>query len=354
VGSLGRVPEVPADAVTSPEYQVWSIKDPNWLPDYVEILIKMPFFNLLVQVHRVGAVKQRLYTRNLAEIPVPPVNKSFQSALVAKWKAFQSKLAESEAFIASHEEALVAEVLTTAGIRIDMPPKRPKAYAVLLDEVDRWGVGFNRHRWKLDDLLRSTLFPCTPLSSVAYVNPGRTKTIEPGTRVSFVPMEAVSEVSGSIDVHEDDLVENVSKGYTVFEEGDVIWAKITPCMQNGKSAVARNLQNGVGFGSTEFHVVRPMDPKQTLPEYLWVLLRLRAVRMAAMRYFTGSAGQQRVPSSFLESLAIPLPPTDVQQTIVDGVLSKRQVVQKERQDIAERREKFIVEIDQNIISGILT
>lgn len=354
VGSLGRVPEVERDALTSPEYQVWRIKDPDWLPDYVEALIKMPFFNLMVHVHRVGAVKERLYARNLMDIPVPPRSRKFQAALVKKWKALQDRIAKAEERIAAHESALVAEVLTAAGIEVNTVASRPKAYARSLDDIDRWGVGFNRQRWTLEDLLRSSRWPRVPLFTVAQINPKRTQAIEPGSRVSFVPMEAVSERSGTIDLGEEALIEEVAKGYTFFEEGDVVWAKITPCMQNGKSAVARNLKNGAGFGSTEFHVVRAIDPEKVLPEYLWVLLRLDAVRQAAVHYFIGSAGQQRVPADFLEGLAVPLPELQAQKAIVDGVLAKRDAVEKEHASIDLYRTSMLSEIERNIITGTLS
>ena len=167
-------------------------------------------------------------------------------------------------------------------------------------------------------------------------------------------MEAVSEHSGAIENAEDVPVEEVSKGYTAFEEGDVIWAKITPCMQNGKSAVARGLRNGVGFGSTEFHVVRAIEPDQVLPEYLWVLLRLQAVRLAAVRYFTGSAGQQRAPADFLEGLVIPVPNPEAQRIIVAGVLEKRAAVASERKAIDAFREAMLREIEHDILTGKLT
>ena len=287
------------------------------------------------------------------EIPVPNRDKAFQAALVGKWKALQTEIAAAEALIASHEDMLVAEVLSTAGIRIHIPPMRQRAYAIALDEVERWGVGFNRHMWKLDTISQLNTFPSAPLSTVARINPRRTKLIGSASRVSFVPMEAVSEISGSIENAEEALFEDVSKGYTAFEEGDVIWAKITPCMQNGKSAVARDLKNGVGFGSTEFHVIRSIDPVQTLPEYIWVLLRLSSIRSAAQRYFIGSAGQQRVPSDFLEDLVIPLPPKKVQKEIIDAVSNKRMLVQNERRRIETRKAEILLEIESDIISGVL-
>lgn len=354
VGSLGRVPDVPDDALTSPEYQVWSITDDDWLPEYVDALIKMPFFNLLIQVHRVGAVKERLYARNLMEIPVPVRDRGFQTELVAKWQELQVNIAATATRIAAHEEALVTEVMASAGIAINTSPMRPRAFALDLHEVDRWGVGFNRHTWTLGNLLTTQLFEQAPLSQVAELNPARTKKILAGTRVSFVPMEAVSETSGAIELVEEELIEDVSKGYTAFEEGDVLWAKITPCMENGKCAVARGLKNGAGFGSTEFHVVRSLDPTATLPEYLWTLLRLQTLRSAARRFFTGSAGQQRVPSDFLEDLSIPIPPQDVQLAIVTAVQEKRQSVARELKALDEFRRQAMGRIESDIVSGKLS
>lgn len=354
VGSLGRVPDVEPDALTSPEYQVWSIKDPAWMPDYVEALIRMPFFNLMVHVNRVGAVKERLYARNLMDIPVPVRTREFQIALVRKWKALQDRVAKTQERIATHEAQLVSEVLAASGIEVNSLAPRAKMFARQLDDFDRWGVGFNRQRWTLADLLGSRRWRRVPLSCIAWVNPRRVRAIEACSRVSFVPMEAVSERSGSIEAGEEALLEDVSRGYTSFEEGDVIWAKITPCMQNGKSAVARNLKNGVGFGSTEFHVIRTIDPAVALPEYLWVLLRLDIVRQAAVHYFTGSAGQQRVPADFLEGLVIPLPDIHTQKAIVAGVLSKRTAIEKELASTAQHRGAMLDEIERNILTGTLS
>ena len=355
VGSLGRVPQVLPGALTSPEYQVWSVtKEAGWLPEYVEALIKMPFFNLLIQVHRVGAVKERLYTRNLMEIPVPNRGREFQQRVVLKWNALQSRMAAVQVGIAAHEEALVTGVLQASDIHINVPPARARAYTMPLNEISRWGVSFNRETWTLSDILSTTRFPRGPLSSVAKVNPGRVKELAPASLVTFVRMEAVSEVSGAIEDSEDVLLEEVSKGYTPFEEGDLIWAKITPCMQNGKSAVARNLTNGVGFGSTEFHVIRPINSEETLPEYLWILLRLASIRNAAKRFFIGSAGQQRVPANFLEDLVIPLPPKEVQRAIVDSVTAKRAIVEEERQRLEELRQSSLLEVEKDIIAGHLS
>ncbi len=105
--------------------------------------------------------------------------------------------------------------------------------------------------------------------------------------VSFIPMEAVSEYDGSIDL-QTAAFEKVRKAYTTFKENDLIWAKITPCMQNGKSAVAQGLYSGVGFGSTEFHVLRTKNENASI-EFLWTLLRFDSFLKAAQGAFGGSA-----------------------------------------------------------------
>ncbi len=155
-----------------------------------------------------------------------------------------------------------------------------------------------------------------PISMFASVNPSRIGqvSLSPEDPVSFIPMRAVDDITGTIAWPEIRPFVEVAKGYTWFREGDVIFARITPCMQNGKSAIARNLINGVGFGSTEFHVIRP-GPK-LLGEWLYVLVRHKAFRDDAARHFKGTAGQQRVPQSFLDQKVIPVPPLSDQRQII--------------------------------------
>jgi len=129
--------------------------------------------------------------------------------------------------------------------------------------------------------------------------------------VSFVPMNAIDAQEGEITVHEERLLTKVAKGYTSFEDGDILFAKITPCMENGKIALAQNLTNGIGFGSTEFYVLRPSD--QVVGEYIYHFVRQNQFREEARKSFTGTAGQQRVPKHFIQNALIPLPPIGMQR-----------------------------------------
>lgn len=152
------------------------------------------------------------------------------------------------------------------------------------------------------------------IADVCDVNPRSKADISLDTSVSFVPMSAVDEHRGEIVGATVKPYSEVMKGYTPFREGDVLFAKITPCMQNGKAAIATGLRNGIGFGSTEFHILRPKSV--VLPEWLFFLVRTPDFRARAEASFQGAVGQQRVPQSFLEGFRIPIPSLREQSRIV--------------------------------------
>ena len=181
--------------------------------------------------------------------------------------------------------------------------------------------------------LKSKIYPCRKLTDLVSINPTTCfDTITNSQPVTFVPMEAVSETFGEIS-------ENYSRplsesgSYTTFREGDLIWAKITPCMENGKSAVAEKLVNGFGFGSTEFHVFRPTNSNLKI-HYLHALFRMAIVREHARLFFGGSSGHQRVDEEFFNRLEIPLPPVEVQEEIVAEIEKVRTAAQALRRQAA--------------------
>ena len=135
--------------------------------------------------------------------------------------------------------------------------------------------------------------------------------------VTFVPMPAVDADMGAITNPEIKPYLEVRNGFTSFRDGDVIMAKITPCMENGKAAIVHGMKNGIGFGSTEFHVMRSRG--EILPEYLYYYIRQKSFRNEAESHFTGSVGQKRVPTDFIKQSVIPLPPLAEQQRIVARV-----------------------------------
>ncbi len=135
--------------------------------------------------------------------------------------------------------------------------------------------------------------------------------------IQFLPMKLVEEETGKIHLIETRKFGEVKKGYTPFIDQDVLFAKVTPCMENGKIALVDGLKNGIGFGSSEFHVFRSI--KDVNPNYLFNFLVQKRTRSEAENSMTGAVGLRRVPKQFLENYDIPLPPLPVQHAIVTKI-----------------------------------
>lgn len=150
----------------------------------------------------------------------------------------------------------------------------------------------------------------TTLGQCCELNPKRPRDIDDDTLVSFVAMPSIS-VNGQMDTTIVKSYGEVKKGYTYFAENDVLFAKITPCMENGKGAIAKGLSSGIGAGSTEFHVLRPLNGVSN-PYWLYIMTMFESFRTKARKVMTGTGGQLRVPISFLSEYPISLPPIELQ------------------------------------------
>ncbi len=178
------------------------------------------------------------------------------------------------------------------------------------------------------------------LADICELNPRLSITDRPSedATVTFVPMAAVDEKQGIIAQPEIRSFAEVAKGYTSFRENDVLFAKVTPCMENGKAAIAKKLENGLGFGSTEFHVLRPYEA--ILPEYLFSFIRQKTFRNRAASAFVGTGGLQRVPADFLSRVKIPLPALSEQQRIVQ-VLQQMDWIAKAKQSVSDKIDQLV-------------
>ena len=155
-------------------------------------------------------------------------------------------------------------------------------------------------------------YPLKRLGECCELNPKRPSlTLSDTDKVSFVPMPSVSENGYLQDVTVEEYGK-VKKGFTYFEDNDVLFAKITPCMENGKGAIAQELTNGIGMGSTEFHVLRPIEGKSN-SYWLLALTRMPIFRERASKNMSGTGGQKRVGAPFLDNFMVGLPPIDEQK-----------------------------------------
>jgi type I restriction enzyme S subunit len=194
-----------------------------------------------------------------------------------------------------------------------------------------------------------------PLEDIAEINPRHLKDIDDAMAVTFIPMAAISQDSPEFAFTEERPLGAVRKGFTQFAEGDVLFAKITPCMENGKGAIARNLRNGLGCGTTEVHVIRPLGGIDS--RYIYRFLSQWSVRRLAMENFTGTAGQLRVPTEFMKQLSLPLAPLAEQERIVaslEDILAKAHTCHERLNNISGLLRRFRQSVLAAACSGRLT
>ncbi len=179
------------------------------------------------------------------------------------------------------------------------------------------------------------------VSDLANVNPPLSRVPADQIAVGFIAMGDISEAGGIVRRSEVPFG-TVKTGFTRFQNGDILFAKITPCMENGKGALVSHLPNGVGCGSTEFHVLRAKDT--CCAAFLYQYLQSPALRQEAERYMSGSAGQQRVPAEFFRRLRISAPSFALQEKIAAILTSLDTTIEKT---------EALIEKHQQIKAGLM-
>ena len=285
----------------------------------------------------------------LGKVLIPLIsNKQQEKFILLLSKAYANRkiiLTRSQELLNSIDDYLLSELSIT-------PPedKRSelkervylKTYKYLSE--GRFDAPYNQYNWNLN----TNKFNLIRLKEYVLINPKTNfKNLKNDSLVTFIPMELVSG-DGEVDCSEQDYIFN-SKGYTCFKENDLLWAKITPCMENGKSTVARNLFNRYGFGSTEFHVFRIINLELDI-NYLFELFHLKYFRKIAKLQFGGSAGHQRVPLYFFKSLYIPLPPLQKQKEIAKHISEIRAEAKRIREQANKELDKAKKEVERMILS----
>ena len=278
-----------------------------------------------------GNTLPRLQTKDVQKLPIllPPPNIQNHIASFMRSAYAQKKQREQEAdmLLGSIDDYVLRE------LGIEMPQQKEngienRIFTTTSSEV--FGGRFDPEVYHQVYSLHTTTYPMEKFQNCVLINPPISfSQYELDTSVTFIPMEKVSAEYGEADLSLRKVVSE-AKGYTRFRDNDLIWAKITPCMENGKSAVVDNLKGGVGCGSTEFHVFRALEGVNI--HYIHALLRLKSLREHATLHFTGSAGQQRVSNEFFKELIIPKPSLEKQTEIADHIINIRNRAKQLRQE----------------------
>jgi type I restriction enzyme S subunit len=174
------------------------------------------------------------------------------------------------------------------------------------------------------------------INTVSSINPKlpNKENLDREMEVQFLPMKLVEEIINKIHLSDIKKLHEVLKGsYTPFIDNDIIFAKVTPCMENGKIAIVEKLKNGIGFGSSEFHVIRTNEKVSN--KYMFYFLVQDRFRNEAANEMTGAVGLRRVPKQFIENYQIPIPSTEEQHLIVQEIESRLSVADKMEESIAQ-------------------
>ena len=257
------------------------------------------------------------------------LDRAFKGVLTFKWRN-ENKTSDTKELLKSinekklkkwEEECLQAE-----------KDGNKKAKKPIIKEVKDMIVPVEEQPYKLPDS-----WVWVRLGEVVEVNPNKIKIdIGENELVDFIPMKNVSESSPKIIEKNFEKFKDLQKGYTQFIKNDILFAKITPCMENGKTAIISDLKEKIGYGSTEFHILR--STKIINNKLLYNFLKQKGFREDARYNMTGSVGFRRVPTEFMKSYPFPLPPLEEQQEIVrilDEVLENENKV-KELLELEER------------------
>ncbi len=280
---LKKAAVAPCEGICSGDITVIRAKEDKIIPELLPFIIQNDEFFDYAVGKSAGSLSPRVKWEHLAnyEFNLPTIEEQKKLAatlwqIVATMESYKNLLAKTDEMVKAKFVEMFGKIQT---------------------DTKGWGI--------------------TTLDNCCRINPTKPKEINKELNYSFVPMTMVSE-NGHINTTTEKRYSEVCKGFTYFAENDVLFAKITPCMENGKGCVATGLINGIGFGSTEFHVLRPIENVSN-PYWLYIITMFDDFRKQAEKNMTGTGGQKRVPASFLQNFEIALPPIELQNQFAEIV-----------------------------------
>ncbi len=282
---------------------VLRIKSESIMPEYMTIALEV------AGKHERFSRSNRASIQRIKSLIIPVPEKSVQESIIKEVKTIDTKI--------RHEET------TISNLTKDVKSKF----------IEMFGTPYVP---KMD-------FKTSKLGECCLINPEKDEDISDDLLVSFVQMPSVGE-DGSIDASINVPYSTIKQGYTYFREDDVLFAKITPCMENGKGGIAHNLKNKIGLGSTEFHVLRPKHGVST-SSWLYYLTRFSEFREDAAKAMTGASGHRRVPEEFMANFIVGLPAIELQNEFTNYVctIDKLKFEARERKQALEKERETIIE-----------
>ncbi len=196
---------------------------------------------------------------------------------------------------------------------------------------------------------RQHKFELVELSEICEVNPKKSEVrdLPQNTLVSLVPMADLNENRIDFKPKETKELAEVIGGYTYFKDNDVLLAKVTPCFENGKAGIAKNLKNGIGFGSSEFYVLRANN--NALPDWIYRLVTIDKFREMGKAQMTGTGGLQRVPKDYIQNYKIPLPPLSIQKEIVEKIEGFQRIIDGAKQVVKNYKPQIDISPDWEMV-----
>ncbi len=341
VGSLGMVPDVPADAITSPEYQVWRVTS-GFLPEFLAIMIRTEAFKRLIRIHRVGTVKERLFVRNLQEITVPVPCLSVQGRIVAAAQSAENEIFAANAHIKKLQAKLSDSFLTALGLASAPRKALPNTFSMNWSAIGRWSIGYIRQVAQLPELAGGR-YPVRRLGEAVddLVNGWSPQCLNRPARPDEWGVLKLGAVSfGEFDSSENKALPPHLKPIPTLEvkPGDVLISRANVPRYVGACAIAREPRSRLMLCDKIFRVVF-RQPSEIDAGYLVEILKIPHLRHQIESALTGtSPTMKNITKESLLNLQLPVPPINVQRSLVDRITSLRAAIAHERTAVAKLSE----------------
>lgn len=333
-GAFGVTTDENIGALASTNMALTNINLEKVNPKFLQLLFTIPYFYNYINELCTGTTNRKYLkvAEVLEKIEIPDLSLEEQDEIIDKYyevEKFQCKLTQEiknqEIYVNKLRQSILQEAIKGKLVTQD---DSDEPASVLLDRIreekDRLVKEKKIKKEKPLPEISEDEIPYELPKGWEWIRLGDYTQINPRNNVdddldtSFVPMKLIADGFSNIHTFETRKWSEIKKGFTHFAERDVVVAKITPCFENRKSAVMKNLANGVGAGTTELYVVRSFN-ELILPEYILNVFKTHEFIKGGVHTYTGTAGQQRVKKDYVTNLVIGIPPLNEQKLIIEKV-----------------------------------